>query len=414
MRSKLILALALIFISPLYATEFAYKFSAGDRYRILSTVSADIFIDRVLSFRGETVNRISVEVAEVLGDRAFHKATLQTAQMTIPIADVDSDIRTRVYEWDNDYLTEYWQDSLGYMTVEDRFFKPMVRDVPVFPGRLLQVGDTWTSNGIEVQDFREGFGIEEPVHLPFIANYTYLGLRPWKGINYEAFSVSYRIFHELPPAPAARTPGPGPSVPPGMSLRRIQGASDQIIYFNTELGTVVAYEEYFRTILTLADGFTWESRGRAEAEIFESLPMDRENMAREIARDLSDIDDVQVRISDEGIVISLENIQFIADSAVMLPGEMQKLEIVAEILSRYADRDIHVGGHTALAGTAEGRQRLSLERAQVVADYFLLHNVRESGRMVVRGYGAERPIADNSTEQGMAQNRRVEITILEN
>jgi len=40
--------------------------------------------------------------------------------------------------------------------------------------------------------------------------------------------------------------------------------------------------------------------------------------------------------------------------------------------------------------------------------------VRTADRVVIRGYGAERPIADNSTEEGMRRNRRVEITILEN
>jgi outer membrane protein OmpA-like peptidoglycan-associated protein len=58
--------------------------------------------------------------------------------------------------------------------------------------------------------------------------------------------------------------------------------------------------------------------------------------------------------------------------------------------------------------------RLSRDRAASVADYFIGEKVREPGRMVVRGYGAEKPLGDNRTEAGRRQNRRVEITILEN
>jgi len=110
----------------------------------------------------------------------------------------------------------------------------------------------------------------------------------------------------------------------------------------------------------------------------------------------------------------MEDIQFHADTAIMLPGESEKLDRIAEILMRFPERDIMVSGHTALAGTPEGRMRLSTERAAVVAEYLIGLNVRTPDRIVVRGYGALRPLADNDTEEGMRRNRRVEITILEN
>jgi len=98
----------------------------------------------------------------------------------------------------------------------------------------------------------------------------------------------------------------------------------------------------------------------------------------------------------------------------MLPGEEAKLEKIAEILKRYPGRDIVVSGHAALAGSPEYLMRLSQGRARAIADYLLSRNVRTADRIIIRGYGAERPIADNSTEEGMRKNRRVEITILEN
>jgi len=148
--------------------------------------------------------------------------------------------------------------------------------------------------------------------------------------------------------------------------------------------------------------------------VIEAPPMDREEMFRDIAEEIADIPDATVRITDEGIVISLENIQFAPDSAILQPSEWYKLDIIAEILMRFPDRDILVGGHTALAGTAASRLRLSQERAATVADYLIRNNVRSPDRVIIRGFGADQPIADNRTPEGMARNRRVEITILEN
>jgi formylglycine-generating enzyme required for sulfatase activity len=117
---------------------------------------------------------------------------------------------------------------------------------------------------------------------------------------------------------------------------------------------------------------------------------------------------------DGGATVSFDNIQFQADTAIMLPGEQEKLDRIVDILRRYQDRDILVSGHTALAGTAGGRKQLSEERAAVVANYIISQNACPPERVIVRGLGADRPLGDNSTPEGMRINRRVEITILEN
>jgi outer membrane protein OmpA-like peptidoglycan-associated protein len=255
-----------------------------------------------------------------------------------------------------------------------------------------------------MHDFRESFGISEPYRIPFTANYVFLGNREWQGQEYPAFSVSYRIFTEPEPASSKMYP------------TRIMGASDQLVFWNADLGQPVAYQEHFRMVFELSNGVTMEFRGDAEAEIIESESMDKERIAGDIIEDIArlEIPDISVRESDEGIVISLDDIQFQADSANLLPGEQEKLDKIAEILSRYKDRDIMVGGHTALAGTESARMELSKERASAVADYLIKKEVRTPDRVIVRGYGAEQPVADNSTPEGRRRNRRVEITILEN
>jgi len=400
-RGALLLFITLILCSPsVFSMEFFYKYKTGDKYRVVSNVSMDIFVDRKLSYKSEIINRIVMEITAVSGGSSTQSAVFQSAETTVPVGSANAASNT--FTWAKDYESVYDQDRLGRMTIDAQYYMPNVRDVPVFPDRDIEVGESWVAKGTEVHDFRDSYGIEKPYVIPFTALYTYLGLKTWKDKEYPAFTVSYRVFME----PAA--------VPGKVYPRRIQSSSDQTVYWDADYGQAAAYEEYFRTIFDLSDGQTWEYRGRAEAEVVEAPPMDKEDLAKSIAEEIAEIPDATVRVSDEGIVISLENIQFAADSAVLRQSEFAKLDVIAEILMKYPDRDILVGGHTALSGTAAGRLQLSQQRAAAVAEYLIRKKVRTADRVVIRGYGADRPIADNRTAEGMARNRRVEITILEN
>jgi outer membrane protein OmpA-like peptidoglycan-associated protein len=383
---------------------FEYKHAVGDRYRILSVVNQEVFINRHIHHRAEILNRIAVEVTDVRNGKGVHKAVFQTSERTSIIARQRTPAAETGFEWAREYESVFERDNLGYMTIDPKYYMPVVRNVPAFPGRTLSHGERWSADGYEMHDFRDAFGIEEPYRIPFTAYYTFLGDRQWKGKTYPAFSVNYRIVTQ-PRAVRGR-----------VWPRRITGASDQIVYWDRDRGQAIAYEETFRLTFELSDGIIYEFRGNAQAEILDSEDMDKDKISSEIMAEIGrlDIPDVSVRVVDEGVSISLEDIGFHPDSAVMLPGERAKLDKIADILMRYPDRDILVGGHTALAGTSEGRMNLSVERAKAVTDYLLSKNVRTSDRIVVRGYGAERPIADNRTEEGRRRNRRVEITILEN
>jgi outer membrane protein OmpA-like peptidoglycan-associated protein len=142
----------------------------------------------------------------------------------------------------------------------------------------------------------------------------------------------------------------------------------------------------------------------------------RTRLAEEISALLTeqDISDTTVKATDEGIMITLSDIQFLADSAVLPEFELVKLQEIANIFMQIKGIKLLVTGHTALAGSEEGRLRISQERAQAVADYLIKLGACDEANITVAGYGADRPVADNSSEAGRAANRRVEITILEN
>jgi outer membrane protein OmpA-like peptidoglycan-associated protein len=395
-KSPLILCLLTALSAlPLGAETFVYKYETGNKYRIFSVVNEDVYFDRRFSHRARILNRISIEVGEINGDAARHSANYQSAEQ------ISGDTN---FQWAQEYESSYTMDKLGRMDIATSYYMPMVRNVPVFPDRDLKEGETWTAEGYEIHDLRAAFAIEEPYRIPFQALYTFLGSREWNGKSYPVFSIAYRIFYE--PEPVAGRIWP----------RRIMGASNQLVYWDSEIGQEAAAEESFRLVIELSNGMTVEYRGRGESVVVESEIMNKEDTAKNIADEIDrlGIKDASVRIVDEGITISLENVQFQPDSAVLLASEKEKLDKIGEILTQFADRDILVGGHTALAGTAAGRQRLSLERAQSVSDYLISNSVRDPAHVMVKGYGADRPVADNRTAEGMRKNRRVEITLLEN
>jgi len=405
-RAAILIFFLIAFTAAAFGDEFEYRHTAGARYRILSVVDQAVYINGTLSHRAETLNRIAVDVIDVRADGSgFHKAVFQSSERLVYDSQQRLNSAGNGFHWTMEYESEFERSRLGRITIAPQYFMPVVRNVPVFPGRNLSVGDKWYSEGHEVHDFRgEPFRIEEPYYIPFNAFYEYLGNRQWKGQNYPAFSVTYNI-ESRPPA-----------VRGNLYPVRISGSFNQLVYWDREAGQEKAYTETFRITFHMSNGLRIEYRGTAQAEYVESETMDKHRLISEIIEEIAklDIQDIQVTAVEEGVSISLENIQFYADSDVMLPGEREKLLMVADILTRYPGRDVLVAGHTALAGTAEQRMTLSQDRARAVADYLLSRNVRSPDRIVIRGYGAERPVADNSTQEGMSRNRRVEIILLEN
>ena len=106
-----------------------------------------------------------------------------------------------------------------------------------------------------------------------------------------------------------------------------------------------------------------------------------------------------------------ETVDFKTGSAELLHSSDALLDEVVQIMKEHAEiTKIRIEGHTDSKGVKAHNQKLSQERAVSVKDYLAAHGV-DAGRMTTKGYGQDRPLADNGTEQGRAQNRRVEIHI---
>jgi outer membrane protein OmpA-like peptidoglycan-associated protein len=87
------------------------------------------------------------------------------------------------------------------------------------------------------------------------------------------------------------------------------------------------------------------------------------------------------------------------------------LTSILAILAEYPNAKFTVEGHTDSVGNAEKNKALSQSRAQSVKDYLVKNGV-DSSRLNVMGYGEEKPVANNNTSAGRAQNRRVEINLV--
>lgn len=122
--------------------------------------------------------------------------------------------------------------------------------------------------------------------------------------------------------------------------------------------------------------------------------------------------DIVVEETDAGLRLSVQNIRFQPDSDQILPQERSRLDDIARVLKLAGDAQFLIEGHTAAVGKPAGEQQLSVERARAIAKELAARGI-DAERMMCTGYGGTRPIGDNSTDEGRAQNRRVEITILE-
>ena len=142
----------------------------------------------------------------------------------------------------------------------------------------------------------------------------------------------------------------------------------------------------------------------------------RETLAAEIAEIIAEqaIADTTVEATAEGVLITLSNIMFQADSVELPNSERVKIYEISRILSSIPGIRILIAGHTTNIGEAGYLLELSRGRAQSVADYLVSLRAVEMANITIVGYGGNRPVATNATQEGMAANRRVEIIILEN
>jgi outer membrane protein OmpA-like peptidoglycan-associated protein len=116
----------------------------------------------------------------------------------------------------------------------------------------------------------------------------------------------------------------------------------------------------------------------------------------------------------EGIVVELsDKVLFEFGKSDLTSASKLSLDKIIVVFNKYPDTNVEIQGHTDSKGSTEYNQTLSVQRATAVLNYLTFKGIGAS-RLTIKGYGEEAPKYDNDTEDGRAQNRRVEFLITAN
>ena len=139
----------------------------------------------------------------------------------------------------------------------------------------------------------------------------------------------------------------------------------------------------------------------ASARLSEAL-----NQLRSLVSEITNL-----RETPRGVVISLSDILFETGKSTLRPGAAANVRQISTILNQYSDYKISVEGHTDSRGSDAYNNKLSQDRAASVRNALVAGGV-SSERITSQGFGEAQPVADNSTDAGRQQNRRVEVIVL--
>lgn len=118
-----------------------------------------------------------------------------------------------------------------------------------------------------------------------------------------------------------------------------------------------------------------------------------------------------VETAKVGEVLNLKHVNFASGSAVLTPESSTELALVVEAMTKNPNMTVEVSGHTDNVGNPAKNKSLSDARAKAVAEFVVKKGI-DAKRMTGVGYGDTKPIADNTTPDGRATNRRTEFKIL--
>jgi len=399
-KAFFLLAVLLACIQPVFSETFQFKFTKDEKYRIVTTVNENVYVNGEFSNSASILNKIAVSILESTSNKARLSAINQ-----VSIRDGEAE---GSFTLDEEFFTEFWQDNTGIQTVDSKYLYPLIRNIPSFPAGDIKTGNSWTAPAQEVHDLRRPWGINTPYIVPLSIQYMYIGKATVNGKSLDQFKVTYSYYHKL----RLQTQPPKNQIYPVA----MAGEVKMTYYWDSAIGKVSSYDDDFDILYYLSTGDEIEFIGKSHGEVIAAETLDREQTRKAITDEIQkqQLPDVKVEAVDEGVKITLDNIQFEPNSDILMASERQKLDHIADILKQYPDRDLAVIGHAARWGTEKAQMELSISRAKAVADYLLKKGVRTDQQMTTIGKGATQPVADNSTEAGRIKNRRVEIILLEN
>ncbi|MCK5418745.1 MAG: OmpA family protein, partial [Desulfobacterales bacterium] len=122
-------------------------------------------------------------------------------------------------------------------------------------------------------------------------------------------------------------------------------------------------------------------------------------------------DEAEVYKRENQLIIRLKAMHFPIGQSVIMPENYALLGKVQRMIRAFGEPDVIIGGHTDSTGPEPINEHLSQQRAEAVRQYLVANRTLPYDKIIAVGYGSMRPLATNSTEEGRATNRRIDVTI---
>ena len=295
---------------------------------------------------------------------------------------------------------------------------PPLRNFPASPAQPFKeddIGKKWIAESTIVVCPQQG---KNPTRIPVLAEYQYSGKKKYNGNDTHyvkaVFALRYHGEDHLGDADMLRSEGSRTADIYLDDRNRplfIREKIDETFFYKgaetiRQRGFLLHFYDYGQH--TVYNGGSIPATALLERS---KNPVKTENSNKERIKDKGD-GIFNVQETPRGILLNLKNLHFVADKAELLHGEDKKLDEIAAVLKTLTFKTLFVEGHTADVGDKSTQHGLSLRRAKTVVDELTKRGI-PAGVFIYSGAGGSKPIASNETEAGRAQNRRVEITVMD-
>ncbi|MDR0812030.1 MAG: OmpA family protein [Paludibacter sp.] len=174
----------------------------------------------------------------------------------------------------------------------------------------------------------------------------------------------------------------------------------------------VSVEEYYPApVRFIGDGGANSARLQQVEDDVNILKKDVAQLKKQLDELKAKLKELESKSQGESVTVSFQNIEFGFDNAKLTESSKQLLdEIVKQLKADKNWNKLVVSGHTDNIGSADYNKVLSASRAVAVKDYLVKAGI-DGNKITTAGWGFEKPIATNDTEEGRAKNRRVDFEI---
>ena len=362
----------------------------GERLEIVRTALVRLLVNEKLQKIYDERNIIDLTCYEKKGKSSSVKGIFSVYRR---------DSANEVFQLQKQYPSDFVINERGRYIVPRGLYIPNIRHIPTFTGKETAKGDKWNGEAeLILHDF------STPFKLIFPVEYRLDDIQKKEDSEIAVINYNFLINMDL-------SKGQYPADFP----IKILGKDEGTIYWDCLKNRPVSMDEKYRIIFFFPGGgnkiettefqMYFDSTMKMYAAV---TPEQREQAKRELKKDVPE--GVDVDTDKRGLVLRLGDVLFDFDSSALRSESRAKLDKIIDLLKKkYPEREIIVEGHTDNIGGPEYNDRLSKERARSVAEYLKLNS--KTDKLSYRGFGADRPIADNDSKEGRQKNRRVEIII---